>query len=91
MSQEILLVSWDLLSDRFGDSFSSFSTSIAIFHLEACGPSYLMSSNVSVVVLSYVVEVSWTVTTNEGRKKGKGLFQAKKLQILRIFLFHVLH
>jgi hypothetical protein len=36
-----------------------------------------MSSNVSVVVLSKVVEVGWTVT-NEGRKKGKGLFQAKK-------------
>jgi len=50
-----------------------------------------MSSNVSVVVLSNVEEVSWTVTTNEDRKKGKGLFQAKKLQIIRIFLFHVLH
>jgi hypothetical protein len=35
-----------------------------------------------------VVEVSWTVTTNEGRKKRKGLFQGKKkLHSLRIFLF----
>ena len=79
MLQEILLVSWDLLSDRFGVSFSSFCISIAIFQLEACGPSYPMSSNVFVVVLSNVVEVSWTVTTNEGRKKGKGFFQAKKI------------
>lgn len=75
--------------DWFGDSFSSFSTSFATFHLEACGPSYLMSSNVSVLVLSNVVEVSWTVTTNEGRKKGKGLFQdKKKIAIIRIFLFN---
>jgi len=48
-----------------------------------------MSSNVSVEVLSNVVEVSWTVTTNEGRKKGKGLFPSpQKIHFLRIFLFH---
>jgi hypothetical protein len=52
------VVSWDLLTDRFGDSFLSFSTNIAIFHLEACGPSYQMSSNVSVVVLLNVIEVT---------------------------------
>jgi hypothetical protein len=46
-----------------------------------------MSSNVSIAVLSNVAEVSWTATTNVGRKKGKGLFQGKKITFFKNISF----
>ena len=86
MFQGILLVFWNLFSDRFGDSFSSFSTSIATFHLEACGP--FRVSVESKRIFQQQKRIIRIMTGSTSRISCRTLFQ--KLEILTLTSQYIL-